>query len=48
MIEIEAVVDWETAIEIMKVLGHLGQIVTTEQTLGLGWAPKASEDRVKP
>jgi hypothetical protein len=28
-VEIDAVLDWGTAIEIMKVLGHFGQIATT-------------------
>ena len=31
-IEMDAIVDWRTAVEIMKVLGHLGQIVATEQS----------------
>jgi hypothetical protein len=30
-VELDAIVDWGTAIEIMKVLGHLGQIAATEQ-----------------
>ena len=30
-IEIDAVVDWGTAIEILKALGYLGEIATTEQ-----------------
>ena len=30
-IEIDAIVDWDTAIDIMKTLGHLGQIASIQQ-----------------